>query len=250
MAVVTDRLEGCFASSEFPTFEIDRNQLEPKWFHWITKTKWFWSACDEKSRGTSGKNRIKPDLFLTIEIPLPSLAEQRRIVVRIEALVSRIKKIKEIREHTETDIQSLLFNAYRQIVEGAKYRSMEEIAPLVRRPVSVEALKNYYELGVRSFGKGTFHKPAINGFNIGSKRLFKIQPEDLVFSNVFAWEGAIAVAKPEDEGRVGSHRFITCVPENGLAIAEFLCFHFLAHTGLRIFEQRHRAEQDEIALLV
>jgi type I restriction enzyme, S subunit len=54
----------------------------------------------------------------------------------------------------------------------------------------------------------------------------------LIFSNVFAWEGGIAVAKPIDKGRVGSHRFITCVPNVGVATAKYLCFYFLTQEGL------------------
>lgn len=63
-------------------------------------------------------------------------------------------------------------------------------------------------------------------------KLYRIEPGDLVFNNVFAWEGAIAVAQPEDAGRFGSHRFITCVPRTGTATADFLCFYFLTPEGL------------------
>jgi type I restriction enzyme, S subunit len=110
---------------------------------------------------------------------------------------------------------------------------MSEIAPLVRRQVEIEGDKEYPELGIRSFGKGTFHKPAITGAELGGKRIYQIESGDLMFSNVFAWEGAIAVAKPEDHGRYGSHRFISRVPDPERATAKFLCFHFLSEDGLR-----------------
>jgi type I restriction enzyme S subunit len=90
----------------------------------------------------------------------------------------------------------------------------------------------YPELGIRSFGKGSFHKPSLDGTQVGSKKLYRIEPGDLVFSNVFAWEGAVAVAKPNDQGRVGSHRFITCVAKPGVATPNFLCFYFLTKEGL------------------
>jgi type I restriction enzyme S subunit len=54
-----------------------------------------------------------------------------------------------------------------------------------------------------------------------------------LFNIVFAWEGAVAVAQPEDSGRVGSHRFLTCVPKKGVATAPFLRFHFLTDVGLQ-----------------
>lgn len=80
VAVVPEKLAGCYVSTEFPTFLPKPDKLIPEWFHWITKTKPFWEQCDEKSRGTSGQNRIRPEKFLEIKIPLPPVEEQRRIV--------------------------------------------------------------------------------------------------------------------------------------------------------------------------
>ena len=110
---------------------------------------------------------------------------------------------------------------------------MAEVAPLVRRPVEVQPDESYPELGVRSFGRGTFHKPALDGIAVGSKKLFRIEPRDLVFNIVFAWEGAVAIAKPDDCGRVGSHRFLTCVPNPKISTADFLLYFFLSPEGLR-----------------
>ena len=102
---------------------------------------------------------------------------------------------------------------------------LADIAPIVRRAVDIQHDQAYPELGIRSFGKGTFHKPPLAGADAGTKRLFRIEPGDLVFSNVFAWEGAIAVASPQDGGRFGSHRFITCVVDSSRASAAFLKFY-------------------------
>lgn len=106
--------------------------------------------------------------------------------------------------------------------------ALAEIAPIVRRPVEIRHDQAYPELGIRSFGKGAFHKPPLSGSEVGTKRLFRIEPGDLVFSNVFAWEGAIAVASPADAGRFGSHRFITCVVDGDRANATFLKLYLTA----------------------
>jgi type I restriction enzyme S subunit len=109
---------------------------------------------------------------------------------------------------------------------------MENVAPLVRRPVKIDLLGEYHELGIRSFGNGTFHKPPINGAALGSKKVYYMEPGDLAFNIVFAWEGAVAVVQPRDERRIGSHRFLSCVPKDGIALSSFLCFHFLTSRGL------------------
>jgi type I restriction enzyme S subunit len=232
VTVVPNQLAGCFCSGEFPLFQPTNGELLPAWFFWLTKTRWFWDQCDKQSRGTSGKNRIRPEMFLAIEIPLPPLEEQRRIVARIDRLAAKIDEAQEATQRVESEWLTLLRSRFSQIVDGAPRDKMENVAPLIRRKVEPRLGEEYPELGIRSFGKGTFHKPSLDYLNVGTKKLYRIEPGDLVFNNVFAWEGAIAVSQPEDEGRVGSHRFITCVPQDGVVTADFLCFYFLTPEGL------------------
>jgi type I restriction enzyme S subunit len=107
-----------------------------------------------------------------------------------------------------------------------------DIAPLVRRPVEINLDDSYPELGLRSYGKGTFHKPPLSGAEVGNKRLFEIQAGDLLFSNVFAWEGAVAVARPEDDGRFGSHRYITCRVDASKADTMYLFRYLTTPVGI------------------
>lgn len=165
------------------------------------------------------------------ELP-PPLEEQRQIVARVEEVVGKVEEMRSLRNGIIQDSHGLLLSAYHKLIQGAEYLPMEFVAPLQRRSVEIEISKNYPELGIRSFGKGTFHKPALSGSEVGTKKLFRIEANDLLFQIVFAWEGAVAIAQPEDHGRFGSHRFLTCVPQVGIATSSFLCFHFLTEKGL------------------
>ena len=107
-AISTKAVDGCAASGEFPTFKLNQNRVVPRWIHWQTKTPDFWTKCDEFSRGTSGKNRIKPELFLTIKIPLPPLEVQRRIVARIEELSAKIEEARVLRRQAADEAGALL----------------------------------------------------------------------------------------------------------------------------------------------
>ncbi len=104
-------------------------------------------------------------------------------------------------------------------------------APLVRRPVDPAPSLRYTEIGVRSFGRGLFLKTPVTGMELGAKRVFHIEPGDLIISNIFAWEGAIAVAGADHAGTIGSHRFMTLVPAEGVS-AEFLQQYLLTEEGL------------------
>jgi type I restriction enzyme, S subunit len=116
VAIANKEVDGCTGSGEFPTFELDLNRVDPRWINWQTKMKSFWEKCDSLSRGTSGKNRIKPELFLTIKIPLPPLAEQRRIVARIEALAERIAVAQSLRYQANKETENVLNAARNEIV--------------------------------------------------------------------------------------------------------------------------------------
>lgn len=230
--LVPKNLDGAVVSNDFPCFSINRALLVPEFLNWFSKTEGFIALCKQASIGSTNRVRLKETQFLDLSIPLPPLEKQREIVTSLDCVQKQLQERKLAGEQIERDADALLFNAFQQVIDGAEYRSMAKAAPQVRRPISVDIDGEYPELGVRSFGKGTFHKPTLTGADVGAKRIYQLKEGDLVFSNVFSWEGAIAVAKPKDDARVGSHRFITCVPDPEVATSEFLCYYFLTTEGM------------------
>ena len=67
----------------------------------------------------------------------------------------------------------------------------------------------YLALGVRSHGKGTFHKPDSDPEKNAMDTLYEVHRDDLIVNITFAWEGAIAIARADDHGGLVSHRFPT-----------------------------------------
>ena len=234
-AIAKSANNNCYVSNEFPCFSIDASKVDPRYLERYFSLPSTWNEALGLSSGSTptSRNRLKEEQLLTMTIYLPPLDEQRRIIARIEEIAAHIDEARIIRNGVSSDIHAMLLGAYDKIVREAPQYRLEEVAPLYRRSVDVDLEKQYHELGIRSFGKGTFHKPAISGADLGTKRVFWLEPGDLVFNIVFAWEGAVAVVKPEDSGRVGSHRFLACVPRKGLATAHFLWFHFMTDKGLR-----------------
>jgi len=233
IGLVPQELDGAIVSNDFPSFEFaDCSQLDPAFMGWMVRSRHFVDLCKAASEGTTNRVRIKEDRFLAQQIVLPPLAEQQAIVSRLDTLADKARQVNERLDAIERDADQLLAVRFRDAIAGAPMRPMAEVAPLVRREVAIELEGSYPELGIRSFGKGTFHKPPLSGADVGTKRLFRIEPGDLLFSNVFAWEGAIAVAQPEDAGRYGSHRFITCRVDPEVTSQEFLRYYFLTDAGL------------------
>ncbi|MCY4597831.1 MAG: restriction endonuclease subunit S, partial [Bryobacterales bacterium] len=231
--LVPAELDGALVSGDFPAFDVDGSQTHPRYLEWYSKTGGFADLCRRASEGSTNRVRLKEEKFLAIEIPLPPLEEQRHLVARLDRVAGLVKERRKVLAAADRDSDLLLRKAFDNATEGVDYRPMEQVAPLVRRPVDVQPDESYPELGVRSFGHGTFHKPALDGTAVGTKKLYRIASRDLVFNIVFAWEGAVAIARDGDEGRVGSHRFLTCVPEPGGPSVEFLLYYFLSREGLR-----------------
>jgi type I restriction enzyme, S subunit len=82
-----------------------------------------------------------------------------------------------------------------------------DVLEKVVRPVDVMVSNLYQEIGVRSHGKGIFHKKPILGASLGEKRVFHVEPNCLVLNIVFAWEQAITVTTEREVGMIASHRF-------------------------------------------
>ncbi|MDT7849400.1 restriction endonuclease subunit S [Methylophilus sp. VKM B-3414] len=103
-------------------------------------------------------------------------------------------------------------------------------------PVKVESNELYREIGIRSHGKGIFHKDPIKGSDIGNKRVFWVQPEALVLNIVFAWEQALAVTSDAERGFIASHRFPMYTPKANNCYTQFLKYLFLTKKGKSYLE--------------
>lgn len=232
LGIVSDELDGAIVTNDFPLFKIAETSLLPSFLSWMSRTSGFVEMCQSTSEGTTNRVRLQEGKFLTLKIPLPPLSEQQRIVARIEELAAQIEEACTLRDELKGDVAAMLAAAYHRIADSAPKKPLSEVAPLNRRPVTVEPDKSYPQIAVRSFGRGTFHKPPLNGSEVTWEKPFLVKAGDILVSNIKAWEGALAVAKPEDDGRVGSHRYLTCVPIEGVATSRFVCFHLLTPEGL------------------
>ena len=228
--LVPTELEGAVVSSHYFLFSPKLDRLDPQFLGYYCRTPAFREQVT--SRGTTNYAAIRPSHVLGYTIPLPPLEEQRRIVARIDRLAAKINNANALSRQCDLISDSLLLAAYHEIAEVAPRKPLGEVAPLIRRPAEIDTLGEYPQVSVRSFGRGTFHNPPLQGSEITWQKPYLVHAGDILVSNIKAWEGAIAVAGPDDDSRYGSHRYLTFVPVAGVATANFLCFHLLSSEGL------------------
>lgn len=107
-----------------------------------------------------------------------------------------------------------------------------EVLRLERREVEIDPAAEYRLVGIYSFGKGILHREPKPGLELGDYRFFRIEPGDLVLSNIQAWEGAIAYATDLDQGTIGTHRFLSYIPIDGRIDANWARWFFLSEAGM------------------
>ncbi|MGO9531075.1 MAG: restriction endonuclease subunit S [Syntrophobacteraceae bacterium] len=224
--------EQCAFSNHLTRIRTNDKTIMPGWLTLCLRQLWMNKYFSTNCREFVGQSAFNNDKLKNLEIPIPPLPEQYRIVAGIGKLTRRAEGARKTAFERDAELDALLQSTYFRMIDGVVWEPLEDVATLVRRAVQTKPNEKYEEMGIRSFGKGTFRKPVLTGKQIGNKRIYYIHQGDLVFNNVFAWEKAIAVAKEEDHGRVGSHRFITYEPHEGKATSEFLCHHFLSERGI------------------
>ncbi len=60
--------------------------------------------------------------------------------------------------------------------------------------VSIDPSKNYEMVGVYSFGRGLFHKESQLGMNTSYKVFYHLKEKHIILSQLFGWEGALALS--------------------------------------------------------
>lgn len=74
-------LDGWFVSPEYRSFRCKPDLASDEYFGELVGTEWFWSRLSEATRGVGARReRTRPEQFLNIELPLPVLVDQLRIV--------------------------------------------------------------------------------------------------------------------------------------------------------------------------
>jgi type I restriction enzyme S subunit len=180
------------------------------------------------------RQRVQIEQFLSLHVPVATILEQSRISARLDRLYHRRQMIAARARRANMIVVALRDSLCTRSEELFR---VGDLIALRRRPVRVEPSGQYEEIGLRSFGRGIFHKDPTLGLELGNKRVFRICPSDLVVSNVFAWEGAIAVAGEDERGKIGSHRFLTYQARDaGTVEVEYLLHLFLSTAGLPLIQ--------------
>ena len=143
--LIPDSLDGAVVTNDFPIFTPNHQKVLPQFLDWMSKTASFIEICKAASEGTTNRVRLKEDHFLAMEIPLPSLEEQRRIVGRVEELAGKIEEARSLRQQALKETELIIgaslqkfFSPKNDSVELGKVSTVIDPNPSHRYPLYVD----------------------------------------------------------------------------------------------------------------
>ncbi|MGA2270583.1 MAG: restriction endonuclease subunit S [Bryobacteraceae bacterium] len=142
LGIVPPELDEAIVTNDFPVFNVVEERLLPTYLGWMCRTESFVEQCKRASEGTTNRVRLQEDKFLTQEISLPPLMEQRRLVGRIEELAAQIGEARVLRHQAAEEAEALgKAGGNLRFIEAKKHfgsKRLEDLATRITKGESPE----------------------------------------------------------------------------------------------------------------
>lgn len=120
-AIADKPVDGHIVSDKFPTYKADTNVLDLDYLKYYFRTPQLAKQAENLSKGAAAisKLTLNPPQFWDLEIPLPPLDEQRRIVARIEELAAKVEQAQRLRQKSVAEVEALIVSGIKKVLSDA-----------------------------------------------------------------------------------------------------------------------------------
>jgi len=206
------------ATIHYGAYQADKSRASSKFLWWLLRSNFFRDLLSHHVPGGI-KTELKSKRLLPIPIPIPPLAEQHRIVARIEELTAKIDAARSLQNESKGKLSDFVASTHAALASSLP-EPLSGFLELDEDGVPIEMGVPYPQIGVRGFGAGLFAKPPVYGGQTTYRAFNRLYSGALVMSQVKGWEGAVAMTPPEFEGYFVSPEYRTfrcnadrCLPE-------------------------------------
>lgn len=95
IGLIPDSITKAVVTSEYPVFTPKADKLRAAYLHHLLRAEHFKADLQRKASGTSGRKRVTPEAFLSLEVPVPALDEQDALVAAYTAALSRAAQLEQ-----------------------------------------------------------------------------------------------------------------------------------------------------------
>lgn len=178
-AIADQSVDGCIVSDKFPTYRANVEQVDERWLRYYFRTPLLAQQAEALSKGAAAisKLTLNPPQFWEMIMPLPPLAEQWRIVARIEELATKIEQAHGLRQQAAGEAEAFFGVSLERILRGLAdtYRS-ESLIDIVEseRGISYGVVLTGapQDDGVPTLRAGNLHR-----FHVNLDNVKRIDPE-------------------------------------------------------------------------
>ena len=107
MGIIPAELDGAIVTQDFLPYDIDATKVNPQFFVLVCTTKQFIAFCQSCSSGTTNRQRVDEAQFLNIQVPVPSLEEQDKLVEEYNKVIAKADDL--VKECQEIDLNILRY---------------------------------------------------------------------------------------------------------------------------------------------
>lgn len=181
----------------------------------------------------SANTNINQGALNSLILLVPPLPEQKAIAEILsawDALIQKTQALIDAKEKRKKSLMQQLLTGKNRLKGFEKSRWKTQALDKFVQPIVREIPKPktpYLGIGLRSHGKGTFLKYDEQPEKNSMDKFYIVRPNDLIVNITFAWEQAIAIVRPEDDGALASHRFPTYIFIEKKGNPDFFKFYIL-----------------------
>ena len=240
-----------FGTTEFHVFRPSERITGPYLFN-LLRGPYVRKAGAMKMKGAAGQRRVPADFFAALQIPLPPLAEQKRIAGILDAADALRAKRREALGQLDTLLQSTFLDMFGELTgNGWEMVTVEDVArnkngAIRTGPFGSQLLHNeFVGEGIRVLG---IDNAVANVFREGEPRFitpqkyerlrrFTVRPGDVLIT-IMGTCGRCAVV-PEDIGVAINTKHLCCITlDREKCLPEFMHAYFLEHPLARRYLER------------
>lgn len=198
----------------------------PEFLFLYCLSPYFQDFAETNGRGAAIHN-INAKTLSSHYVPVPSIDEQRFIVIHIKECLKRIEEIRHLHQQNRKAIGS----AKLSLVIGERRFDQDwvEVGKLVdwiKDTEPVSETETYDFVGAKSFGKGLFYSATRTTKDFKYQGLRRLRHRDFIYPKLMAWEGAFGMVPKEFDGFVVSPEFVVFRTKDGIICPEVLDTYF------------------------
>ncbi len=115
--IVPKELDGAIVTGDMPVFEINKKKILPDILIYLLGQKKIKDIFEDLTRGLA-QSRIREKYLLDIEVPLPSLKEQKQILKKINSIKNEINQLEKNVSHDENLLTKFRQAILQEAVQG------------------------------------------------------------------------------------------------------------------------------------